>query len=104
MKYNRATDHFEPIAWNEAFEFIAQKLNSLENPNQAEFYTSGRTSNKAAFLSQLFIRSYGSNNFPDCSNMCHEASGVALNRSIGTGKGTVTLKDFEYADAIFILG
>ncbi len=104
MRYNQATDHFEPISWEAAFTLIANKLNALESPNQAEFYTSGRTSNEAAFLYQLFIRSYGSDNFPDCSNMCHEASGIALNQSIGIGKGTVTLDDFEQADAIFVFG
>lgn len=104
MRYNVDTDHFEPISWDNAFTLIADTLKALEHPNQAEFYTSGRTSNEAAFLYQLFIRSYGSDNFPDCSNMCHEASGIALGQSIGAGKGTVTLKDFEEADAIFVFG
>jgi NADH dehydrogenase/NADH:ubiquinone oxidoreductase subunit G len=76
----------------------------LSSPDQAEFYTSGRASNEAAYLYQLFVRAYGTNNFPDCSNMCHEASGVALAQSVGVGKGTVTFDDFEHADAIFVWG
>ncbi|MEC4725506.1 FdhF/YdeP family oxidoreductase [Shewanella sp. D64] len=104
LTYNSDTDRYESISWADAFELIAGTLNGLANPNQAEFYTSGRTSNEAAFLYQLFVRMYGSNNFPDCSNMCHEATGVALTASIGVGKGTVTLDDFEYADAIFVFG
>lgn len=104
MRYNRDSDRYEPVSWEQAFALIAEHLNRLESPDQAEFYTSGRASNEAAFLYQLFVRSYGTNNFPDCSNMCHEASGVALGSSIGIGKGTVTLEDFEEADAIFIFG
>ncbi|WP_019029101.1 FdhF/YdeP family oxidoreductase [Colwellia piezophila] len=104
MKYNNQTDHYEPIAWQDAYQLIADKLNSLASPNEAEFYTSGRASNEASFLYQLFGRLYGTNNFPDCSNMCHEASGVALNESIGIGKGTVILDDFNHADAIFVFG
>lgn len=102
--YNRTTDHYEPLSWDKAFSIIAQQLNELENPNQAEFYTSGRASNEAAFLYQLFVRKFGTNNFPDCSNMCHEASGVALKQSIGIGKGTIKIDDFEKADAIFVFG
>ena len=102
--YNSQTDHYEPISWQDAFSLIATQLNQLTSPDQAEFYTSGRASNEAAFLYQLFVRAYGTNNLPDCSNMCHEASGVALKRSIGIGKGTVTIDDFEHADAIFVLG
>ncbi|MDA9557162.1 FdhF/YdeP family oxidoreductase [Vibrio sp.] len=102
--YNSESDHYEPISWDDAFNTIADSLNQLNDPNQAEFYTSGRASNEAAFLYQLFVRLYGTNNFPDCSNMCHEASGFALTQSIGIGKGTVTLEDFEHADAIFIFG
>ena len=83
---------------------MAQELNALPSPNAASFYTSGRTSNEAAFIYQLFVRQYGTNNLPDCSNMCHESSGTALKDSVGVGKGTVTLKDFEVADAIFIVG
>ena len=104
MKYNKQTDHYEPISWQDAYQLIADKLNSLASPNEAEFYTSGRASNEASFLYQLFGRLYGTNNFPDCSNMCHEASGVALNESIGIGKGTVILDDFDHADAIFVFG
>ena len=81
-----------------------QHLNKLNNPNEAVFYTSGRTSNEAAFLYQLFIREFGTNNLPDCSNMCHESSGVALNESLGIGKGSVKLEDFYQTDVIIILG
>ncbi|MHA2939639.1 FdhF/YdeP family oxidoreductase [Vibrio sp. RC27] len=104
MRYNPETDHYEPISWDEAFNVVAEHLNQLENPNQAEFYTSGRASNEAAFVYQLFARRFGTNNFPDCSNMCHEATGHALIESIGIGKGTVTIEDFEVADAIFLFG
>ena len=104
VAYNSDSDHYASISWADAFELIASTLNGLASPNQAEFYTSGRTSNEAAFLYQLFVRLYGTNNFPDCSNMCHEATGVALTASIGVGKGTVTLDDFEHADAIFVFG
>ncbi|WP_448678746.1 FdhF/YdeP family oxidoreductase [Pseudomonas nicosulfuronedens] len=104
MRYDPASDRYQPIAWENAFALIAQHLNALESPNQAEFYTSGRASNEAAFLYQLFVRAFGTNNFPDCSNMCHEASGVALGQSVGIGKGTVTFDDFEHADAIFVFG
>ncbi|MCU4675993.1 FdhF/YdeP family oxidoreductase [Catenovulum sp. 2E275] len=104
MRYNHQTDHYEPISWQGAFALIADKLKQLTDPNQLELYTSGRASNEAAFLYQLFGRLFGTNNFPDCSNMCHEASGVALTQAIGVGKGTVVLDDFEQADAIFVLG
>ena len=104
MRYDAASDHYLPVSWDDAFALIAQHLKALPDPNQAEFYTSGRASNEAAFLYQLFVRAYGTNNFPDCSNMCHEASGTALIESIGVGKGTVTFADFEHADAIFVLG
>ncbi|TVP90591.1 MAG: CbbBc protein [Pseudomonadaceae bacterium] len=101
----RAGDsHYQPIAWDAALELIGQQLRQLSSPQQAEFYTSGRASNEAAFLYQLMVRALGSNNFPDCSNMCHEASGVAMKASLGNGKGTVTLDDFAQADAIFVLG
>ena len=93
-----------PIAWDAAFATIAAALNALASPDEAIFYTSGRTSNEAAFLYQLFVREFGTNNLPDCSNMCHEASGVAMTEQIGSGKGSVTLDDFELADAIFIFG
>ncbi|HVF11068.1 MAG TPA: FdhF/YdeP family oxidoreductase, partial [Abditibacteriaceae bacterium] len=92
------------IDWQDAFSLIADGLNSLVSPNEALFYTSGRTSNEAAFLYQLFVRQFGTNNLPDCSNMCHESSGAALSESIGVGKGTVTLQDFDLADAIFVIG
>ena len=104
MKYNKDTDHYQPIDWQDAYQLIADKLNRLSSPNEAEFYTSGRASNEASFLYQLFGRLYGTNNFPDCSNMCHEASGVALNETIGIGKGTVILDDFNHAEAIFVFG
>ncbi|HEV7417545.1 FdhF/YdeP family oxidoreductase [Tianweitania sediminis] len=104
MRYDRATDRYLAVDWQDAFAEIGTILRSLDNPNRAEFYTSGRASNEAAFLYQLFVRMYGTNNFPDCSNMCHEASGVALRQAIGVGKGTVLLEDFEKADAIFVIG
>ncbi|KYZ85919.1 CbbBc protein [Alcanivorax sp. KX64203] len=104
MVYDRRTDHYKPMGWEDAFALIARHLNGLESPNQASFYTSGRASNEAAYLYQLFVRAFGTNNFPDCSNMCHEASGVALIESIGTGKGTVTFADFDKADALFLFG
>jgi len=104
LRYDRASDRYRPIGWDEAFALIADHLRRLERPDQAEFYTSGRASNEAAYLYQLFVRAFGSNNFPDCSNLCHEASGVALGQSIGVGKGTVSFEDFEHADAIFVLG
>jgi molybdopterin-dependent oxidoreductase alpha subunit len=104
MRYDAATDRYRPVSWDEAFAEIGATLRSLDHPDQAEFYTSGRASNEAAYLYQLFARAYGTNNFPDCSNMCHEASGVALIEAIGIGKGTVLLEDFEKADAIFCVG
>jgi molybdopterin-dependent oxidoreductase alpha subunit len=96
--------HYEPIAWADAFELIADELNSLASPDEAVFYTSGRTSNEAAFLYQLFVRQFGTNNLPDCSNMCHESSGVALSESIGLGKATIRLSDFGKADLVMIIG
>jgi len=104
MKYNSTKDQYSKLSWDDAFSLIGKHLNELNDPNEAIFYTSGRTSNEAAFLYQLFGRMYGTNNFPDCSNMCHESSGVALNESIGIGKGTVTLEDFDHADLIMIVG
>jgi molybdopterin-dependent oxidoreductase alpha subunit len=98
------SDHYEPATWFAAYEIIARELKSLDSPNEAAFYTSGRTSNEAAFLWQLFVRAYGTNNMPDCSNMCHESSGTGLTEVIGSGKGTVRLSDFDHADAIFIFG
>jgi molybdopterin-dependent oxidoreductase alpha subunit len=104
MAYDAASDKYVPIEWDAAFALVARHLNALPDPNQAIFYTSGRASNEAAFLYQLFVREYGTNNFPDCSNMCHEPSGSGMRPQIGVGKGTVTLHDFELADAIFIFG
>jgi molybdopterin-dependent oxidoreductase alpha subunit len=104
MRYDPATDHYVPVTWDEAFALIGRELNALGDPNEAEFYTSGRTSNEAAFMYQLFARRFGTNNFPDCSNMCHEPTSVGLPESIGIGKGTVLLDDFAYSDAIFIIG
>jgi len=104
MLLRRGATHYEPISWDEAFELLAGELNSLNYPDQAIFYTSGRTSNEAAFLYQLFVRQFGTNNLPDCSNMCHESSGIALTETIGIGKGTVTLEDFDHAQAIFVIG
>jgi molybdopterin-dependent oxidoreductase alpha subunit len=97
-------DHYEPIAWDDAFALLASELRGLASPDEAIFYTSGKTCNEAAFLFQLFARQFGTNNLPDCSNMCHESSGTALTETIGIGKGTVTLEDFEHCDTIFIIG
>lgn len=96
--------NYEPISWDDAFEMIATELVKLDNPDEAIFYTSGRTSNEAAFLWQLLARGFGTNNLPDCSNMCHESSGFALTDSIGIGKGTVKLADFNSADLILVVG
>jgi molybdopterin-dependent oxidoreductase alpha subunit len=96
--------HYEPIDWDAAYRLIADELNALDSPDEALFYTSGRTSNEAAFLYQLLVRSFGTNNLPDCSNMCHESSGTALVDSIGIGKGSVTVDDVEHADLIVIAG
>lgn len=104
MVYDKASDRYLPIDWDEAFRRIGEQLARLPDPDMAEFYTSGRTSNEAAFLYQLFVREYGTNNFPDCSNLCHEATSVGLPESIGVGKGTVTLEDFDHCDAIFCIG
>jgi formate dehydrogenase major subunit len=104
MRYDATTDHYVPIDWSDAFAMIGRELNALDSPNEAEFYTSGRTSNEAAFMYQLFARRFGTNNFPDCSNMCHEPTSVGLPESIGIGKGTVLLDDFAHAEAIFIIG
>ncbi len=100
----RGSDRYEAISWQEAFELVAEHLQDLDSPDEAIFYTSGRTSNEAAFLYQLFVRAFGTNNLPDCSNMCHESSGVGLSEVIGIGKGTVLLEDFERTDAIFVIG
>ena len=97
-------DNYEEISWDEAFKIIGDELNSLNSPNEAIFYTSGRTSNEAAFLYQLFVRQFGTNNLPDCSNMCHESSGVALSETLGIGKGSVTLDDFNHSDLVIVIG
>ncbi|AUC22547.1 hypothetical protein BTO15_10805 [Polaribacter sejongensis] len=96
--------HYEEISWENAFKMIGEELNSLDSPDEAIFYTSGRTSNEAAFLYQLFVRQFGTNNLPDCSNMCHESSGVALSQTLGIGKGSVTLDDFNHADLVIVIG
>ena len=96
--------HYQPIAWQEAFDLMGQELQGLESPNEAVFYTSGRTSNEAAFLYQLMVREYGTNNLPDCSNMCHESSGAGLAETVGIGKGSVTLTDLYEADVIMVIG
>lgn len=100
----KGATHYKSISWNNAFKLIGDHLNNLSSPDEAVFYTSGRTSNEAAFLYQLFVREYGTNNLPDCSNMCHESSGVALTESLGIGKGSVKLEDFYQAEVIIILG
>ena len=104
MFYDGRDDRYRPVSWDEAFAIVAGHLRALEHPDQALFYTSGRTSNEAAFLYQLFARAFGTNNLPDCSNLCHEPSGLAMGEQIGVGKGTVTLADFERAEAIFVFG
>ena len=104
MRYDAEADTYVPVSWEEAFALIGKTLRGLDSPDEAVFYTSGRTSNEAAFLYQLFVRMYGTNNLPDCSNMCHESSGAALGEAIGIGKGTVSLEDFEKAEAILIIG
>ena len=104
MLLRRGATHYEAVSWDAAFALMADELNRLDAPDEAAFYTSGRTSNEAAFLYQLFVRQFGTNNLPDCSNMCHESSGTALRESIGVGKTTVTLDDFALADLILIIG
>ena len=104
LRYDAATDTYRPIAWEDAFALIGERLRGLDSPDRAAFYTSGRLSNEGSFLYQLMARALGTNNLPDCSNMCHEASGRALTASIGTGKGTVMLDDWDQAEAIFVLG
>src|ERR1044072_7794040 len=104
MVRRRGSDHYEPIAWGGAFDLIGEELRALPSPDGAVFYTSGRTSNEAAFLYGLFARQFGTNNLPDCSNMCHESSGTGLSEVIGFGKATVRIEDFSHADAIFVIG
>jgi molybdopterin-dependent oxidoreductase alpha subunit len=104
LAYDAASDRYLPLSWDDAFALIAAELQAMASPHRALFYTSGRASNEAAFLYQLFVRELGTNNLPDCSNLCHEASGVAMTEQVGVGKGTVTLEDFEQAQAIFVFG
>ena len=104
MRYDAATDHYLPVSWDDAFALIGRHLRALDDPDQAEFYTSGRTPNEAAFLYSIFVREFGTNNFPDCSNMCHEPTSRGLPPAIGVGKGTVILDDFDHAEAIFVIG
>jgi molybdopterin-dependent oxidoreductase alpha subunit len=104
MIYDSASDHYVPVEWQKAFEIIGKELLALSHPNEAEFYTSGRSSNESAFLYQLFAREFGTNNFPDCSNFCHEPTSQGLPPAIGVGKGTCQLEDFSLADAIFVIG
>ncbi|UEO00822.1 FdhF/YdeP family oxidoreductase [Acidiferrobacter thiooxydans] len=104
MAYDAAGDRYVPISWEAAFRRIADHLRALKSPDEAIFYTSGRTSNEAAFLYQLFVREFGTNNLPDCSNMCHEPTSIGMPESIGIGKGTVTLEDFDHADTLLLFG
>jgi len=104
VSYYPVSDRYVPVSWEEAFELVGRTLHGLASPHQAAFYTSGRLSNEATFLYQLWVREFGTNNLPDCSNMCHEASGRALTAALGTGKGTVDLIDWEQADAIWLMG
>ncbi|MFA9430303.1 FdhF/YdeP family oxidoreductase [Egicoccus sp. AB-alg2] len=104
MVKRAGSDHYEPIGWDDAFGLIASHLRALDAPDEAVFYTSGRTSNEAAFVYQLFVRAFGTNNLPDCSNLCHESSGAALTEMLGVGKGTVQLHDLEDTDLIFVVG
>lgn len=104
MILQQGSDYYEPISWNDAFTLIAKQLNSLQSPDEAVFYTSGRSSNEAAFLWGLFARAFGTNNMPDCSNMCHESTGVALKQTLGIGKGSVMLDDLHKAEVIMVIG
>lgn len=104
MVLREGNSHYEPISWEDAFAMIGDELNKCTSPNEAIFYTSGRTSNEAAFMWQLFARTYGTNNLPDCSNMCHESSGSGLSKTVGIGKGSVTLQDLHEAEVIMVVG
>ena len=104
MRYDATSDHYVPCGWDEAFDLVARHLRALSSPHEAEFYTSGRTANETAFLYSIFVREFGTNNFPDCSNMCHEPTSRGLPPAIGVGKGTVVIDDFEHAEAIFVIG
>ena len=104
MVYDPATDHYVPIAWDDAFALVGTVLGQMDSPHRASFYTSGRLCNEATFLYQLWVRELGTNNLPDCSNMCHEASGRALRAALGSGKGTVDISDWDEADAVIVMG
>ncbi|MEW1549179.1 FdhF/YdeP family oxidoreductase [Streptomyces tsukubensis] len=104
MYLAEGSDHYTPVSWEQAFAVVAEELAALSSPDEAVFYTSGRTSNEAAFLFQLFVREFGTNNLPDCSNMCHESSGSALTETLGVGKGSVSLEDLHRADLIVVAG
>src|ERR1700719_4370940 len=104
MVYDVGSDRYVPISWPGAFDLVGSTLRELDSPHQASFYTSGRLSNEATFLYQLWVREFGTNNLPDCSNMCHEASGRAMTASLGTGKGTCDLDDWENADLLIVMG
>lgn len=104
MVLETGATHYQPISWEDAYGMIATELKAMDHPNEAAFYTSGRTSNEAAFMYQLFARTLGTNNMPDCSNMCHEATGLGLARTIGIGKGTVTLDDIHQSDLLIVIG
>ncbi len=104
LVYDAKRDRYVPIEWDAAFELIAAHLKKRDNPDRTAFYTSGRATNEAAFLYQLFLPMYGTNNFPDCSNMCHEATSRGLPHTVGIGKGTVTLDDFEHTDTLLLFG
>ena len=104
MVRKKNSSHYEPISWNDALDFVASSINDMPSPKRGVYYTSGRTSNEAAFLYQALVRAMGTNNLPDCSNMCHESSGKALSSTIGIGKGTVHLEDFDHADLILVIG
>ncbi|GAA3573886.1 FdhF/YdeP family oxidoreductase [Snuella lapsa] len=104
MYLPKGASHYQPITWGDAFTKVAENLNALEHPDEAVFYTSGRTTNEAAFLYQLFVREFGTSNLPDCSNMCHEASGSALSETLGIGKGSVTLDDLYKAELVMVVG
>ena len=104
MILKEGATHYEEISWDNAFNLIGKELNKLSSPDEAIFYTSGRTSNEAAYLYQLFVRQFGTNNLPDCSNMCHESSGTGLSETLGIGKGSVTLDDFNHADLVIVMG
>ena len=104
MFLKEGADNYEEISWDAAFNLIGSELNKLKSPDEAIFHTTGRTSNEAAFLYQLFVRQFGTNNLPDCSNMCHESSGSGLSETLGIGKGSVTLDDFNHADLVIVIG